>query len=257
METFKIKKIKGTTVESVEDYVVSEIPLTLIVDNKELATLLCSPEDVEDLVRGFLFTSGLIKTTSDIGKLTLDRERWTVAIDLVRNNQTEELVFKRLFTSGCGRGTLFYNAFDITNRSKITSDLKIPSNAIHAFMVDFQKKSVMYLKTGGVHSAGIADKNGMLVFREDIGRHNAVDKVIGYAMQHNITFEDKILLTSGRISSEIIFKVRKCTIAIVVSRGTATNQAVRHARAMDITLVGFARGNRMNIYSALERIEIM
>ena len=103
-------------------------------------------------------------------------------------------------------------------------------------------------------TAAVADLKEILIFREDIGRHNAVDKVIGSALSKGILLEDKILFSTGRISSEIIFKTQKCKIPAIASRSAPTNQAVKLAKDLNITLVGFARGNRMNIYSNEERI---
>jgi FdhD protein len=253
METFTITKIKANAKEVTEDVVAQEAPFTLNLSEKELVTLLCSPFDLEDLVKGFLFTSGLIRNLNQVKRITIDSQRWSCYIEL-DNKDTENLVFKRLYTSGCGRGTLFYNPLDIMHRSKIVSEFKIDSNAVSRLMLDFQRRSEVYLKTGGVHSAALANKQEIFAFREDIGRHSAIDKVIGHALSQNKALEDNILITSGRISSEVVFKVKKCCIPIVISRSAATNQAVRLAREMDVTLVGFARSNKMNIYSKEERI---
>jgi len=252
METFKVIRIKGTDREIIEDLVVEEVPLTLNIGDKELVTLLCMPSDLEDLVAGFLFTSGLIKKIQDIKKIVINRKQWVARIDLATADI--EMVFKRLYTSGCGRGTLFYNAADIINRIKITSDFKIEPVKINALMLDFQKKSEIYLKTGGVHSAALADTSGILIFAEDIGRHNAIDKVIGHGLKRDISFENKIMITSGRVSSEVLLKTQKCKIPVIISRSAPTNQAIKHASDAGITLVGFARGSRLNIYSAEERI---
>jgi FdhD protein len=254
METVKITRIKADTKEVVDDLLACEVPLTIIIGDQELVTLLCTPEDIDDLVKGFLFTSGLIKDSRDIKKIVLDQEQWTAHVDLDDNLQLLDMVFKRLYTSGCGKGTFFYNMFDIIHRAKIASSCVFKSNCINSLMVDFQKRSEVFSKTGGVHSAAIADNNTILVFREDIGRHNAIDKVIGQMISNNCSFEDKIMITSGRISSEIIFKIQKCRIPIIISRSAPTDQAVKLARDMGIILVGFARGYRMNIYSEEERI---
>ena len=256
MESFKIKQIKANAVNSLDDFVAEEIPFTLNISDRELVTLLCTPGDLDNLVKGFLFTSGLIKKVVQIKKIVIDQQKWTAYVELVDDIQMEELVFKRLYTSGCGRGTLFYNALDIMHRSKIKSELKIKNTLISRLMADFQKKSETYLKTGGVHSAAMANSEKILFFAEDIGRHNAIDKAIGTVLSENESFEDKILITSGRISSEVIFKMRKCQTPIVISKSAPTNQAVKLSRDMNITLVGFARGNRMNIYSGFERIEL-
>ena len=256
METFSILKIKDNSKEMVDDLVVEEVPLTLLIGNKELVTILCMPSDLEDLVRGFLFTSGLIRKAQDIEKIVLDRERWSVYIELADKSVDTAFVFKRLYTSGCGKGTLFYSLQDISKRRKITSDLKFNVDQISCLMSEFQKKSEGYLSTGGAHSAALAGENGILAFREDIGRHNAIDKIIGLWLSQSRNFQDKVMLTSGRISSEVLLKIQKCRIPMIISRSAPTNQAVKLAKDMGITLVGFVRGNRMNIYSGEERINL-
>lgn len=253
MEAFKIIKIKAGKKEVMEDLVVEEIPFTLNIGDKELVTLLCMPSDIEDLVAGFLFTSGLIRKIEDIRKIVINYEQWVAYIDLVVVDT--EIVFKRLYTSGCGRGTLFYSATDIINRAKNISDFKIEAIKINSLMAEFQKNSEVYLRTGGAHSAALADNRGILIFKEDIGRHNAIDKVIGQRLREGGSFENKIMITSGRISSEVLLKAQKCRIPVVVSKSAPTNQAIKLAKDMGVTLVGFARGNRLNIYNAEERID--
>ncbi|HUT86245.1 MAG TPA: formate dehydrogenase accessory sulfurtransferase FdhD [Elusimicrobiales bacterium] len=253
IEKFNITKVTEGKKEIVEDFIVKEIPLTINVNKKELATLLCSPNDLEVLAKGFLFTSGLIKGGGDIKSIYTDTQKWTCDIELAQDLDTN-LISKRLYTSGCGKGTIFYSSVDLMYKRKLISDLKIKASQIPPLMLDFYKKSEVFLKTGGVHSAALGLGDNIVIFKEDIGRHNAVDKVIGQALNDNIKLEDKFLITSGRISSEVVFKARKTNIAIVISRGAPTNQAVRHGRSMDITIIGFARGNKLNIYSGVERI---
>lgn len=230
MESFAITRINENSRESAQDLVVEEISFSINLAEKELVTLLCSPFDLEDLARGFLFTSGIIRDISEIKRITIDSQRWSCHIE-VAGRQGKNLMFKQPRTS-----------------------LKINNAAISKMMIDFQNHSEVYLKTGGTHSAALADESGILVFKEDIGRHNAIDKVIGYALLRNDAFEDRILITSGRITSEVVFKVKNCGMPIIVSCAAVTNQAVRLAREMDLTLVGFARGSRMNVYSAEEKI---
>lgn len=254
MEKLKIIKIKGDIRETVEDLVVEEVPFTVNLDEKELVTLLCMPSDLEELAAGFLFTSGLIKNIRDIKKIIINQEQWAAYIDLVNPEMTKDLVFKRLYTSGCGRGVLFYSAADIINRAKIISDFKVEAAKINSLMADFQRKSEIFLTTGGVHSAALTDDRDILAFKEDIGRHNAIDKIIGQGLKEDISFDNKIMITSGRISSEVLLKIQKCNIPVIISKSAPTNQAVKLAKDMGITLIGFARGNRMNIYSHDERI---
>jgi FdhD protein len=254
MEKIKITKIKGDQREVVEDFVAEEVPLTLKVNGEEFITLLCTPLDLEDLCSGFLFTNGLITQSQDVENIVIDQERWTANITLRKESKVKDLVFKRLYTSGCGRGALFYNVADIIHRSRNTSALKMAVLKVKEIMLSFQKMSQLYLKTGGVHSAGLSTKENIFIFREDIGRHNALDKVIGRGLQDGIDFSKALMVTSGRISSEVLLKVQKCGIPIIISRSAPTNQAIKLAKDMGITLVGFARGNRMNVYSAEQRI---
>ena len=252
IESVKVRRIREGNSESIDDDVAVEIPLTLVINEKELVTLLCSPSEIEDLVTGFLFTSGLIMKIEDIKGLVIDEQRWSVYLDLVQADTG--MVFKRLYTAGCGRGTLFYNAFDLISRQKIICDFKIKAQEINALMIAFQKQSEVYLKTGGVHSAALADKERILIFKEDIGRHNAIDKIIGQGLKSSIPFENKVIISSGRISSDLLLKAKKCNIPMVISRSAPTNQAIKLAKEMGITLVGFARGSRMNIYSEEDRV---
>ena len=254
METFEVLRIKDKERERIKDRVAREVPLTIELNGKELVTLLCTPADLEDLIRGFLYTSGFIKQNKEIKKILIDEERGTARVKTSNKSLDKGLIFKRLYTSGCGQGTIFYRDIDLIHRRKLNSRFRISSHSLTKLMRQFREKSAQFIKTGGVHSAALTSGERILVFREDIGRHNACDKVIGRALATDLDLGNTALLTSGRISSEILLKTRKGKIPLVASRSAPTDQAVKLARAMQITLVGFARGKRMNIYSSEGRI---
>jgi FdhD protein len=254
-ESFEIVKVLGSSVEHVTDVVAKEVPLTITVNNNELVTLQCSPGDLPDLVRGFLVTTGLVKTAAEICSLAVDETQWSALVEIAVTPDKEWL-FKRVYTSCCGKGALFYNMVDVAHKSKITSNWAVTGNQIRGLMQAFQNKSEIFRRTGGVHSAALGDGTDILAFREDIGRHNAIDKTIGAWLQQSALYENKLILTSGRVSSEIIFKIQKCRIPIIVSPNAPTDQAVKLAREMGITLIGFVRGEKMNIYSCPERITL-
>ncbi len=254
MEKFEIFRIFSDKEEKIVDIVAQEVPFTIYVNDKELVTLLASPADLVELAVGFLFTSGLILSFDEIKRATTDSQRWTVYLQLKDKKIDSYLIFKRMFTSGCGRGTLFYNAVDFIHRNKPRSRIAIDRNQVFRMMNDFQTRSSGFKETGGVHSAALADCKNILIIREDIGRHNAIDKILGYALMNHIDLKEKILLSSGRVSSEVLLKIQKTDIPIIISQSAPTNQAIKHAENARITLIGFVRGQRMNVYCGKERI---
>jgi len=231
-----------------------EVPLTIEVNDKELATLLSSPEHIEDLVTGFLYTSGIIQNLAQLKSIILDDQRWKVNVTIEGGGFADDMVFKRIYTSGCGKGVIFHNPLDLINRVKIISDFKVSSQVIREFMKTFQKQSQEHQLTHGIHSAALASNDEVLIFRDDIGRHNAIDKVVGFALSNNIGFADKFLLTSGRISSEILSKALRCRMPIIAAIGAPTNQAVKLASQVGLTIAGLVRGPKMIVFSCEERI---
>lgn len=249
-----VVRIDNGKKQKIKDMVTDEIPLTIQLDGKELLTMLCSPDSLKELSVGFLYSAGLIKSMDQIKNITIDRQNWISYVELNSKNQASELIFKRLYTSGCGKGAIFYNALDLINKRKITSNFTISAEKIIDLMDYFQKNSLNFRETGGVHSAALSDSNKILVFKEDIGRHNALDKVIGEALKKGLNMEDLIVLSSGRISSEIVLKVEKIRSVLLISRSAPTNQAIKLAKELNLTLVGFVRGKRINVYTANGRI---
>jgi FdhD protein len=174
---------------------------------------------------------------------------------VVRVNTTEvfqavqDTLFKRLITSGCGRGTSFYNVIDVVS-PKVISQMKITADAIFELVTTFQHRSKLYQSTHGVHSAALCDNHKVLVFSDDIGRHNAIDRIFGKCLLEDIPTDDHIILTSGRVSSEILHKIAKRGIPVIVSISVPTDLSVKIAESLGITLVGGVRGRRrMNIYT--------
>ena len=234
----------------IEDMVVKEFPLTIILNNQELVTLLCTPKNMEYLAIGFLASEGLIKSKGEIKKTMLDRRRGVVRVETEGDKGFEtELLFKRLITSGCGRGASFYSAADATSKARVESQMRMSAAEVVALTREFQHRSQVYRTTGGVHSAALCDTENILVFAEDIGRHNAIDKIFGRCLLEEIPTDDRIIITSGRITSEILLKVAKRNIPIIISRSAPTDLAVSLAADLGITLIGFVRGKRMNVYS--------
>ena len=248
-EKFPILRITELGSSQTEDSVVREFPLTLILNNQELVTLLCSPTDLKYLAIGFLASEGLLQSKDKIKKILVDDRTGVVRVE-TKTDVSSQLLFKRLITSGCGRGASFSSMADAQGQlKKVESQVSISALKVFAMVKEFQQRSQIFRTTGGVHSAALCDTNGILTFNEDIGRHNAIDKIFGECMLRDIPTDDRIIITSGRISSEILLKIAKRNIPILISKSAPTNLGLKAANELGITLIGFVRGKRMNIYA--------
>jgi FdhD protein len=243
---------EGITILPVE--VAREFPLTIILNGQELVTLLCTPVEMKCLAVGYLASEGLITEKGEIKRILLDADKGVVRIDTKQPVELEQNTpFKRLITSGCGRGASLYTASDV-NISKIESDMFISPEEIINLVDKFQHHSELYAVTHGVHSAALCDKSGIAVFFEDVGRHNAFDKIFGKCLLETIPLENKIVITSGRMSSDSIYKVAKRGIPVLVSVASPTDLALRIADDLGITLVGRVTRNKIDVYTHTERI---
>ncbi len=249
-EKFPIQRITREGKQDTEDIVTTELPLTIILNHRELVTLLCSPAELEFLAIGFLFSEGLIKNKEEIKKIIVDDQKGVVRVETEDGKEpANERLFQRLITSGCGKGASFYSDADVQGLVKVESRIGISAVEIFALVKEFQHRSQIYRATGGVHSAALCDTGSILLFSEDIGRHNAIDKIFGECLLKDIPTNDRIIITSGRISSEILLKVAKRDIPILISKSAPTNLGVKLAKDLGVTVIGFVRGERMNVYT--------
>jgi FdhD protein len=246
----KVLRIKENSSEELDDFVAIEKKLRISVNGRHVISLYCSPLMVREFVAGFIFNEGLITGGWCADRISIEYGE-EINADVPADGTVTE--GEKTVTSGCAGGVSFARPLPM---DKLSDDTVFDLAHIKELYHEFQKKSEGYKSTGGVHSAALADNNHMLVFTEDIGRHNAVDKVIGYALLENIQFQGKVMLVSGRLSSEIVTKCARCRIPVVVSRAAPTSLAVEIADAAGITLIGFVRGERMNIYTERQRIRL-
>ena len=254
-QKFPIVRVTEESRTETEDLVAIELPLTIQLNGKELVTMLCSPSDLDALAVGFLFSEGLLQNRHEIQRIIVDDRRGVVRVRTTNNVELDsEFLFKRIITSGCGRGVSFYSAADAQDLAKVESRTAISVHEALTLVHKFQHHSQTYRETGGVHSAALCDTKDILVFTEDIGRHNAIDKLFGHCVLKEIATDDRIIVTSGRISSEILLKVAKRKIPIIISVSAPTDIAVRLAGDLGITLIGFVRGKRMNVYTSEWRV---
>lgn len=254
VEKLPVLRLTRAVVSETEEAVAREFPLTIILNDRELVTLLCSPEDLLYLAVGFLDSEGLIESRDDIRKITIDDRRGVArVVTKEAEGQAADLVFKRIISSGCGKGASFYSAAGASSQ-KVESRMEITPEEILALVNSFQHNSSLYQATHGVHSAALCDNRDILVFNEDIGRHNAVDKVFGRCLLEGIVTGDKILITTGRITSEILHKVARRGVPIIISISAPTDLGVKTAEALNVTLVAMVRGQKMSVYAGRWRV---
>jgi len=224
-----------------------ERELTVYVNLKELVTILCTPSKLNYLVLGFLYSEGIISGMGDVMMMRVCDEESEVDVRL--NNPEFELPTKRRLTSGCGGGASF-----VTQGQIVESDLVATPNEVLALLKQFQEKMELSRFSGGVHGSALADTRNLLVVAEDIGRHNTLDKILGECLVRGLSTRDRLLLSTGRVSSEMLLKVARMQVPVVVSRHSPTGRAISLARELGITLVGRARANRLSVYSHPERL---
>ncbi|WP_102398986.1 formate dehydrogenase accessory sulfurtransferase FdhD [Haloimpatiens massiliensis] len=254
-KSIDILRVKDEGILKEEDILVIEYPFTIYLNDQEVITLLCSPKSLKELTLGFLYSEGFINNISNVEKVQLDEKKGVAYVYLNETKSlTEKLQGKRTITSGGCKGTSFCNVLDSFKSKKIEKPLDIKIEEIKSLVKEFNNKSQLFLDTGGVHSCALCNKSRIIMFEEDIGRHNALDKLLGKALMDNIDLSDKLVLSSGRISSEMLIKIAKRGIPALISRSAPTSLSVELARKLNITLVGFARGEKMNIYSYLTNV---
>jgi FdhD protein len=254
-EKFSVVRIAEGRRSDVEDLVVKEAPLTIVLDNQELVTMLCSPIDLKHLAIGFLFSEGFLKSKEEIRKVVVDDRKGIAWVETREGKGADAGVLsKRLITSGCGRGASFYSLADAQVGMKIDSRFQMLAKDVLALVGQFQHGSRLHRTTHGVHSAALCDAQNIVMFADDIGRHNAIDKVIGRCILTDLPAENHGLIFSGRISSEMLLKAARRGFPVVISVASPTNVAVRMATDIGMTVVGMVRGKKLNIYSGAWRI---
>ena len=233
-----------------------EYPITLIINGYEIAVFQLTKYNLEDWTYGYLFSEGFIQEASEIEYITINDEMGSIHVSL-RSSFDEDQFFskKKHYTAGCGRGVTFFSMTDVKNFSKIVSDKVVPLSYLLKKRSEFAQHSSLYLETGGMHGACIIEENGTITIREDIGRHNAVDKIIGHTLRNGLPPERLILLTTGRVSYEMLSKAAKFGFPIIGSRTAATKQAVQLAKYLNIEVVGYLRGKMAAIYTTAGRVE--
>lgn len=237
-------QLKGGKAEEVKGEVVREQPLVIYVNEEKFLTLLCSPIKLDCLVVGYLWLEKVIASLEDIKRLDVSEVDGRADVTLTRE---VELPTERILTSGCGGGITF--RIDPRLFPKVRSSIKVRPDQLTARMKELFAQAVNYRTSRGIHGAALTDGDRLLVMAEDVGRHNAVDKVKGEALLRGIPTTDRILLSTGRISSEMLLKAARMGVPLVASRTSPTEMAVGLAEQLGITVVGYLRSESLNLYA--------
>jgi FdhD protein len=239
-------EVDGEKFESSAHEVVEEAPLALFINGRHAMTTMTSPVALEDFVTGYLFTEQIIKGPEEIESIRIEKNR----VSVITKNLFKVLGPKKTILSGCGGSTSYV---DTEKLPKIKSGFTINPAGIGTAMKGAFISEIHHI-TGGIHIVALHDGQNTLTVSEDIGRHNALDRVIGFGLRNGIDFSRTFVIVSGRISSEMVRKCLVANIPLIVSRSATTTLAVEIAEKTGLTIVGFARGEKMNIYSHPDRI---
>ena len=233
-----------------EGGIIEESLVSIYVNGQDLATIMCSPIDQEALALGFLFNEGVIQSLEEVGLVQANVAR--TLVDVLLKSSNFEPPRRMILTSGCGGGitlqtlTEAYPALETEFTTNVAT--------IFSRMRDLNGAARLYHRVRGVHAAVLANTETLLIDAEDVGRHNAVDKLAGKALQKGIETRDCIILTSGRISSEMLGKARRMGVPIVASRTSPTSMTVRLAEAWNICVIGYVRQGSLRVYTHPERL---
>jgi FdhD protein len=242
MRTFL--QLRGGKADEVKAEVVREQPLTIHVNGERFITLLCSPFRLEPLVVGYLWMERVIADLADVVALAVSDVDGRADVTLAR---PVKLPAERILTSGCGGGTTF--RIDPRLFTRIDSRVRVPALALGDRMRELYAAAHHYRASRGIHGAALSDGERLLVMTEDVGRHNAVDRIKGEALLAGIPTADRILLSTGRISSEMLLKACRMGVPVVASRTSPTEMAVTLAEQLGVTVAGYVRADGLNLYT--------
>lgn len=264
MRKIKILKvdISAGDTKYATDFVAEEKPLHIFLNNTHFVTILCSPSQLKELTIGHVLSEGIIRSSNEIHNISLEEDKQSCHIQFKPNTDLKKKIelakpFSRLITSSCDSSDYwpFPKLIDGIKLPKVSSRLVAKAEFILDCVKNLNAVAKTFRKTGGVHVAAICEESGELTaLAEDVGRHNAVDKVIGIRALKDHGFNECLLTLSGRLTGDIVLKAARIGIPMIASQAAAIESGIDVAEHCRITLIGFARGKRMNIYTCPERV---
>ena len=237
----------------VETSVTVERPLTLYLNGQEIVTMMTIGDYPEYLALGYLLNQNMLRRDDVVTAVEYDAEIETVVVRTARRTDYEEKLRKRTLTSGCAQGTAFGDLME-RFESVTLPEAELRTSWLYRLTYAINTMPSLYLEAGAIHGCVLCERDRPLVYMEDVGRHNAVDKIAGYMFRHGIEPGDKIFYTTGRLTSEMVIKTVQMGIPVLVSRSGFTAWGVELARQAGLTLIGRARGRRFIALSGEHRI---
>jgi FdhD protein len=245
-EQYEFQKWKSFDAETIV-----EAPVSLTVNGEVWLTFMCTPVDLEALAVGFLYNEGIIQAMSEVVDVRVCEHGDNV--DVWLNHEAKQPTSWRR-TSGCTGGVTAVDLLAKSNISLSGNDLKVQPEAIGHLVEMLFEAQLLYRETGGVHTSALSDGGKILLSAEDIGRHNTLDKIAGLCLMNDVWPETRILITTGRISSEMLQKAAQLNVPILISRTSPSSLSIEMAERYGITLIGYARRHRFNVYSNMQRV---
>jgi FdhD protein len=238
--------------QSVDGAVINERLACIFVNGRELVTMMCTPCQLDALALGFLANERIIQSLDDVAAVEVRPNQ--TCVDVWLTQADFEPPRRAILTSGCGGGVTFDDLSQ--EMPPLESNRRVTPEQLWKLMDELQQAAHLYSQARGVHSSALSDGEKLLLVAEDVGRHNTLDKLRGLAMQQGINLKDGIILTTGRISSEMIAKARRMEVPVVCSRTSPTSLSVGLAEAWGLTLIGYLRRSSMNLYTHPERVPL-
>ena len=240
--------------KAVETSVVVERALTLFLNDQEIVTMMTIGDYPDYLAVGYLLNQNMLRLDDAVTAIDYDQDLEVVVVRTERRTNYEEKLKKRTRTSGCAQGTVFGDLMEKFDEIELPKDAVLKTSWLYALMKKINTRPSLYLEAGAIHGCVLCEEDRPLIYMEDVGRHNAVDKIAGYMFRHDIGPEHKMFYTTGRLTSEMVLKTVQMGIPILMSRSGFTAWGVELARRADLTLIGRARGKRFIALSGEHRI---
>ena len=240
--------------ENIKLPVVKEIPLTIYLNKQEIVTAMTLGDMPDLLAVGYLLNQNMLKRDDVISGIDYDDDLQVVIVRTERKTNYEKKMEKKIRTSGCAVGTVYGDIMDDFSSVNLDKKTKIKTSWIYTISKKVNTRPSLYLKAGALHGCVLCQKDSPLIYVEDVGRHNAVDKIAGWMFLNKENANDKIFYTTGRLTSEMVIKTVQMGIPILISRSGFTESGVKLAREAGLTLIGRAKGKRMIIANGVDRV---